>query len=116
MHAILSRRRLLKSAAGAAVLSSIAHADVFAAPAQGLQILCAPNGASLVLIRLLESGGLSAAAPGATSQVWRSTDELRAGIVSGRTQLFTTPTHVPANLFNRGLPVKLLCILSRGHL
>ena len=41
---------------------------------------------------------------------------MRAAIVSKRALLFTTPTPVPANLFNRGLPVKLLAILGTGHL
>lgn len=87
-----------------------------AAPAPGLEILGAPNGSTIVLVRLMASGGLDAAAPGATFRLWRDTDDLRAAIVSGRTRLFTTPTHVPANLANRGLPLKLLCILSMGHL
>jgi len=87
-----------------------------AAPIEGLDILGAPMLASVLMVRLLESGGLNSAAPGASFRLWRDTDELRAGIVSGRTKLFTTPTHVPANLANRGLPLKLLCLISMGHL
>ncbi len=116
MASHVSRRSVLMSAAGAAAAASLPSFPALSAPAQGLQILGAPNGATIVLIQLLESGGLSTAAPGATFAVWRATDELRASIVSGRTRLFTTPTHVPANLANRGLPIRLLCILSMGHL
>lgn len=41
---------------------------------------------------------------------------MRAGVASGRTRLFSTPTHLPANLANRGLPIKLLGLLGQGHL
>jgi NitT/TauT family transport system substrate-binding protein len=81
-----------------------------------LEILGAPNASTILLVRLLQSGGLDAVAPGASFRLWRDTDELRAGIVSGRSRLFTTPTHVPANLANRGVPLKLLAIISMGHL
>lgn len=69
-----------------------------------------------MLGRLLESGGLAEAAPAATFRLWRDTDELRAGLVPGRSRLITTPSHVPANLANRGLPMRLLAIISMGHL
>jgi hypothetical protein len=59
---------------------------------------------------------LAEAAPAATFRLWRDTDELRAGLVPGRSRLITTPSHVPANLANRGLPMRLLAIISMGHL
>ncbi|MGZ8371635.1 MAG: hypothetical protein ACXW3G_01735 [Rhodoplanes sp.] len=62
----------------------------------------------------MESGGLAEAAPAATFRLWR--DILRAGLVPGRSRLITTPSHVPANLANRGLPMRLLAIISMGHL
>jgi NitT/TauT family transport system substrate-binding protein len=111
----LDRRSLLAGLAGAAATASLPRPSA-AAPANGLEILGAPNGSTVVLVRLLESGGLAAAAPGATFKLWRDTDELRAGLVSGRSRLITTPSHVPANLANRGMPMRLLAILSMGHL
>lgn len=122
MTVLLTRRQfagaLAISAGGA--LSGLACPAIIrpalAKPAEGLEILGAPNGSTIVLLRLLQSGALDAAAPGASFRLWRDTDELRAAIVSGRTSLFTTPTHVPANLANRGLPLKLFAILSMGHL
>lgn len=113
---MITRRSLLKRAAASAAAAFFSQFPALPAPVQGLDILAAPNGASIVLAPLIEAGGLSQAAPGATLKLWRATDELRASIVSGRTRLFTTPTHVPANLYNRGLPIRLLCILSMGHL
>ncbi|MGO4870289.1 MAG: ABC transporter substrate-binding protein [Roseiarcus sp.] len=88
----------------------------FARPVEGLEILAAPTGASITLARVVDSGALATAAPNASFRLWRDNDELRAGVVSGRTRLFSTPTHVPANLANRGLPIRLLCLLGAGHL
>lgn len=116
MNGWLSRRRLLGALAGSAGALALPQVGALAAPARGLEILGAPNGSTIVLLRLLQSGALDAVAPDATFRLWRDTDELRAAIVSGRTSLFTTPTHVPANLANRGLPLKLFAILSMGHL
>lgn len=108
----LDRRSLLLGAAALAACPAGARA----APAPNLEILLAPNGSSVVLADLIEGGGLGSAAPGATVRTWRTTDDLRAGIVSGRTRLFTTPSHVPANLAARGMPLKMLCLVGMGHL
>lgn len=116
MISLLNRRRMLGALAGAAGAFTLPMGRALAAPAKGLEILGAPNGSTVVLLRLLQSGALDQVAPGASFRLWRDTDELRAAIVSGRTSLFTTPTHVPANLANRGLPLKLFAILSMGHL
>ncbi len=123
MSSLLTRRRMLGGLAlsgfGAALGAGAAEWPVgsaFARPMQGLEILLAPNASSIVLLRLMQGEAFAAAAPGASARIWRDTDDLRAAIISGRTRLFTTPTHVPANLANRGLPLKLLAILSMGHL
>ncbi|WP_113887745.1 ABC transporter substrate-binding protein [Roseiarcus fermentans] len=120
MHrALANGRGPTRRAALAGALASVAAGAAGRAAAysgEGLEILAAPTGASISLARVVEAGGLAAAAPGATLRPWRDPDELRAGIVSGKTQLFSTPTHVPANLANRGLPIRLLCLLGAGHL
>lgn len=85
-------------------------------PLPGLDVYGAPMAATIVLVEFLNAGGLAKAAPGAGFHLWQTTDELRAAIVSGRTRLFSTPSHVPANLAVRGMPLKLLCTLSMGHL
>lgn len=82
----------------------------------GLQILGAPTGASIVLSDLVASGGLEKVAPGASFRLWHTTDELRAAIVSETSLLYSTPSHVPANLANRGMPLKLAAIIGMGHL
>lgn len=120
MHSLLSRRQMLAGLAcsalgGAGAVSALGRAAL-AAPLEGLEVLGAPNASTIVLVRLMQTAPFTQQAPGARFRLWRDTDDLRAGVVSGRTRLFTTPTHVPANLANRGLPIKLLCVLSMGHL
>jgi NitT/TauT family transport system substrate-binding protein len=119
----LTRRSFVAGAAslsaGAASLSTgvvslpiVARADAL----PPLEVLLAPTGASICLARAVESGALAKLAPAAAVQAWRDPDQLRAALVAGRAQLFSTPTHLPANLYNRGLPIKLLCQLGEGHL
>ncbi len=116
MTSVFTRRSFLQTAAGAAAATSASAFAAYPAPAPALEVLGAVNGSSVVLARLIEAGGLSQAAPGATFKLWRTADELRAGIESGRTRLFTTPTHVAAKLYNSGQPIRLLSILSTGHI
>jgi NitT/TauT family transport system substrate-binding protein len=111
----LSRRSALALLAAGAVSGAMTRRGR-AAAVEGLEILLAPTGASICLARAVDSGALGASLPGATIRPWREPDELRAGIVSGRTLLFSTPTHVPANLANRGMPLRLACLLGMGHL
>ncbi len=113
-HPPLSRRRLL---AGLAASSVMGRATVaLGRPVADVEILCAPTVASIVVARLFDSGGLEPVLPKASFRLWHDPDELRAATVSKRSKLFTTPTHVPANLANRGLPLKLAAVLGMGHL
>ncbi len=108
-------RRALVSALAAAPLTSLTN-GARAKPVPDVEIYAAPMTASLLLARLVDSGALASALPGASFQLWHDPDELRAATVSKRSLLFTTPTPVPANLYNRGVPVKLLAVLGQGHL
>lgn len=109
------RRDLVKAAVGGVIGGALPVA-ARATPVPGLQVLGAPNASTIVMVRLIESGALQPTAPGASFRLWRDTDELRAGIASGQTRLFTTPNHVPALFANRGIPVRLLAVISMGHL
>lgn len=108
----LSRRAILHAMAA----TSLTPSSLRAAPLAHSEILAAPTTASIVLARLLDAGNLAPVLPDANFQLWHDPDELRAAIVAKRTKLFSTPTPVPANLANRGLPVKLLAVLGMGHL
>jgi NitT/TauT family transport system substrate-binding protein len=110
----ISRRTILSTLAATSIGSM--RVPAFGKPVANVEILCAPTVASIVVARLLDSGALGAVLPNASFRLWHDTDELRAATVSQRSRLFTTPTHVPANLANRGLPLKLLAVLGMGHL
>lgn len=109
-----TRRSLLAGLAGwAAVCAGTGRA---APAAAGLDILLAPTTASILVARLVASGDLTAALPGATVHPWHDPDELRAAVIAERSAFFTAPTHVIANLANRGLPIKLLAVIGMGHI
>ena len=110
----MNRRDILRGLPVAALAGGLRPAR--AGGLAGLQVLGAPNASTIVLVRVLESPAWQAVAPDSQFRLWRDTDELRAGIVSGETRLFTTPSHVPALFANRGVPVRLLAIISMGHL
>ena len=114
-RASLSRRTALARIAAAAA-AGVAAPAALARPVADIEVLCAPTVASILVARLIAADMLALALPHASFHLWHDTDELRAAIVAGRSKLFTTPTHVPANLANRGLPVKLLAVLGMGHL
>lgn len=135
-----SRRAFLASLSAAAVVPclSVAHAarpegmTVLEAPAdpsillarraaqaagpEGLTVLAAPANSSILLARAIDAAASAGIAPGLKLETWRSPDELRAGIVSGKAKVFSLPTNVAANLRNRGLPVCLVDVISVGHM
>lgn len=110
------RRRDLLAALPALALAPVAASRPARAAAAPLNVLAAPNASSIVMARVMQTEPWQKAVPDSSFRLWRDTDELRAGIVSGATRLFTTPTHVPALFANRGVPVRLLAITSMGHL
>lgn len=75
-----------------------------------------PATPSVVMARLIETGALSAFADKAQLKVWRSPDQMRAGVVSGDMKVFGTPSYSCANMLNRGVPVRLMNIVTWGLL
>ncbi len=49
-------------------------------------------------------------------RLWKTHDQLRAEAVSGQLQISATPTSLAANLYQRGVPIKLLNVLVWGVL
>lgn len=113
MPAGLSRRRFLECLTAAATLSILpAHA----APLARLTVWGMPASPSVVLARAVASGALKSFASEASFDVWRTADQMRAGVVSGDIALFASPTYAAANLFNRGAGVRLVNVLTWGLL
>lgn len=110
-----TRRRLL---AALPVLTAFAAAPqrLLAVPLPELVVYGPPAAPSIVAARAVESGALQAVAASASFKVWRTPDEIRAGFASGRAMAAIVPTNVAANLYNRGLGVRLANVMTDGLL
>jgi NitT/TauT family transport system substrate-binding protein len=101
-------------------LLSVGAASVFlprgATAAEPLILWGPPAAPSIVLAQAVASGALKEIDASAVFRTWRTPDEMRAGLSSGTMQAVIVPTSVAANLYNRGLGVFLLNIMTRGLL
>jgi len=84
--------------------------------AEPLTLWGPPAAPSIVLTQAIASGALKDIAPGTTFKAWRTPDEMRAGISSGNMTAVIVPTYVAANLYNRGLGVRLANVMTKGLL
>lgn len=109
----VSRRRFLE---GLAALAGLAALPARAGALEGLTVWGMPASPSVVLARAVASGALAGLAGDARFDVWRTADQMRAGVVSGDIALFAAPTYAAANLFNRGAGVRLVNVLTWGLL
>ncbi|HWV81908.1 MAG TPA: ABC transporter substrate-binding protein [Hyphomicrobiaceae bacterium] len=75
-----------------------------------------PAGPSITLAHAISAGLLEDVAGKVTFKAWRNPDEMRAGLTSGTMQVVIVPTQVAANLFNRGLGVRLVNVMTDGLL
>lgn len=62
------------------------------------------------------TGALADLAREVSLTVWRSPDELRAGLTSGAIDLSIVPTQAAANLYNRGMGLRLVNVMTNGLL
>lgn len=109
----LSRRLLLECLAGTAGLAIL---PARAAALDRLTVWGMPASPSVVLARAVASGALAPLVEEARFDVWRTPDQMRAGVVSGDMALFAAPTYSAANLFNRGAGIRLVNVLTWGLL
>lgn len=103
-----------------AVLAGLPLA-AFAAPslargADPLTLWGPPASPALVIAHAVTGGFLKDVAPGVTFRTWKSPDEMRAGLSSGRMEAVVVPSYVAANLYNRSLGTRLANILTDGLL
>ncbi|RAI45261.1 ABC transporter substrate-binding protein [Rhodoplanes roseus] len=75
-----------------------------------------PATPSVVMARLIETGTLSTFADKPQLKIWRSPDQMRAGVISGDMKVFGTPSYSCATMRNRGAPVRLMNIVTWGLL
>ncbi|HHX91779.1 MAG TPA: ABC transporter substrate-binding protein, partial [Paracoccus sp.] len=62
------------------------------------------------------SGALAGISSDISLTVWRTPDELRAGLTSGAIDLSVVPTQAAANLYNRGMGLRLVNVMTNGLL
>lgn len=103
--------------AGAAALAGATlPGAALAAPGRNLTMYGPPAGPSVIQAHLAETGVLGDLVDELGFEVYRNPDILRAGFVSGRWELAVTPSYVAANLHNKGIPVRLMNIMTSGLL
>ncbi|MGK7930795.1 MAG: ABC transporter substrate-binding protein [Microcystaceae cyanobacterium] len=71
---------------------------------------------TVLLAYLSEQPQIQALAKEVNFRTWKTHDQLRAEVVSRQLQISATPTSLAANLYRRGVPIKLLNVLVWGIL
>lgn len=113
---MLDRRTFLTGLALAGLSAGVGARPHIARAAEPLVLWGPPAAPSIVLANAVAGGALKDIAPGASFKVWKTPDEMRAGIASGTFRAVVVPTYVASNLYNRGLGVRLLNVLTDGLL
>lgn len=109
-------RRAVLAGAGALAAALSAPSILRAAPRARLALFGPPAGPSITLAHAVASGALKDLAADVSLTVWRSPDELRAGLTSGTIDLSVVPVQVASNLYNRGMGVRLVNTMTDGLL
>ena len=81
-----------------------------------LTIAGSPIVITVLLAYLSEQPQIKSLAKEVDFRQWKTHDQLRAEAVSGQIQISATPTSLAANLYQRGVPIKLLNVLVWGVL
>ncbi len=75
-----------------------------------------PASVSTPLIHMVESNALSDVAEQVSFVAWKDPDQLRLMALGGKADFLAMPSNVAANLYNKGVPVKLINISTWGVL
>ena len=115
---MLSRRSFLAGLGAAGAAGLIPGQGLLAAGplADPLTIWGIPASPSAVFARAVASGALDAIAPNTNFDIWKSTDQMRAGIATGDFKLFATSTYAAANFYNRGAGTRMVNVVTWGVL
>ncbi|MEE4218198.1 MAG: PhnD/SsuA/transferrin family substrate-binding protein [Xanthomonadales bacterium] len=112
----LRRRALLGGLAGFAAGALAPDLTRPVRAADPLTLWGIPASPSAVLARAVASPAFQSAVPGAQFDVWKSTDQMRAGIASGNFDLFAASTYAAANFYNRGAGTRMVNVITWGVL
>ena len=75
-----------------------------------------PAAVSTPLIHMIDSGALKDIAEVVEFQTWKDPDQLRVMVLGGKADFVAMPSNVAANLYNRGVGLKLLNVSTWGVL
>ncbi len=75
-----------------------------------------PATPGLLLVAAAKDPALKPFADSVEVRIWRTPDEMRAGVSSGGMKAVVVPSYVAANLHNRGLGIRLANVLTHGLL
>ncbi len=115
---ILTRRSFMAGLALCGASAVMPMRGVLAASAldESLTIWGIPASPSAVFARAVASGALEPVAPGTRFDIWKSTDQMRAGIATGDFDIFATSTYAASNFFNRGAGTRMINVVTWGVL
>lgn len=111
-----TRRRFIAALGFASASPALWLRRASAAPLPELVLHGPPAGPSITLAHAIATGAFAAIADKVSFRAWRNPDEMRAGLTSGVMQLVVMPTITAANLYNRGLGVRLVNVMTNGLL
>lgn len=109
-------RRTLCAGIAATLALPFLNERAHAAPLDHLVLYGPPAGPSITLAYAVGKGLLRDVANKVAFKVWRTPDEMRAGLSSGSMQAAIMPTTAAANLHTRGLGLKLANVMTNGLL
>ena len=107
---MLNRRRFLAATATTIAVPHLARA------AEPLVLWGPPATPGLLLVAAAKDPALKPFADNVEVRIWRTPDEMRAGVSSGGMKAVVVPSYVAANLHNRGLGIRLANVLTHGLL
>lgn len=111
-----TRRRILGTATAATAALSLPSAGLANPPLSTLDLWGPPAGPSITLAHAVARGMFDGVAANTTLNAWRSPDELRAGLTSGRIALSVVPIQAAARLYTKGFPIRLANVMTNGLL
>ena len=117
-HSFLFASRLQRWAAGLllVLLAATAGAADTAPARQRLVLSGPPTVVSYPLLHMMESGVLADVAREVGFVRWNNPDQLRALALEGKADFVAMPTNVAANLYNRGVKLRLMNVSVWGML
>ncbi|MCF3594580.1 ABC transporter substrate-binding protein [Rhodobacteraceae bacterium LMO-12] len=112
----VTRRNVMLGAAASAVVLGAPLPLRAASKLETLALWGPPAGPSITLSHAVARNMFGDIANETTMNAWRTPDELRAGLTSGRMQLSVVPVQAAARLYNKGFPIKLVNVMTDGLL